>query len=115
MSPEEFVTVLKKVVVDQSIRNAVNNLEDPPGRQPAEELIDLSDFYKNLPEDEKMKLKKTCMMVAEDTLFGLLCVIDGVRAIENGEDKGILKLFYEKGQYQLLLNDPEKDFLHDCL
>ena len=38
-------------------------------------------------------------------VFGFLCVLDGVRAIEDTEVKGQLKLYYEKENKSVLLND----------
>jgi hypothetical protein len=46
-------------------------------------------------------------------VFGFLCVLDGVSAIEDGEVKGKLNLFYEKHGKQQLLNDPQEEYLHD--
>ena len=51
--------------------------------------------------------------VAEDVVFGVLCVLDGVRAIENGPDKGELELYYVKGESRVLLNDMKQCELHD--
>ena len=40
-------------------------------------------------------------------------MLDGVRAIEDEEDKGILKLYFEKDGNRVLINDPDQEFLHD--
>jgi hypothetical protein len=64
---------------------------------------------------QKSALKDIINEATEMTLFGLFCVLDGVRAIENGEDKGILELWYRKGDDTMLLNDMDEDFLHDLL
>ncbi len=42
--------------------------------------------------------------VAEGVIFGVLCVLDGVRAIESGPDKGELELYYVKDGTRVLLN-----------
>jgi hypothetical protein len=49
----------------------------------------------------------------ETSVFGFLCVLDGVRAIEDDEIKGRLDLFYDKAGNQQLLNNPEEEYLHD--
>jgi hypothetical protein len=48
----------------------------------------------------------------ETSVFGFLCVLDGVRAIETS-DKSNLKLYYEKAGNVVLLNDEDDDYLHD--
>jgi hypothetical protein len=45
-------------------------------------------------------------------VFGFLCVIDGVRAIEHGADKGSLELRYVKNG-SVLLNPPDGKVLHE--
>ena len=112
---EYFVNVLKQVVRDQGVNNLIENLESPPGRQPVEELLSMSQFYKNLDSGQKAIFEKIIRMVTDDILFGVLCVLDGVRAIESGEDKGVLELLYRKHGLTVLLNDPEEEFLHDLL
>jgi hypothetical protein len=90
-------------------------LDEPPGLKPSNELLELSFFYKSLDEEQKSILVKVLNETAEMTFFGLLCVLDGVRAIESGEDKGTLELWYRKGNETILLNDPDDEFLHDLM
>jgi hypothetical protein len=47
------------------------------------------------------------------SIFSFLCAIDVVKAIENGPDKGVFRLIFQKGNEQILINDPKGDFLHD--
>ena len=90
MTAQEFTDVIKKVVQQSSVADTISNLNQPPGRHPSEEIIMLSEFYKSLDENQKSFVDKIMDMVAETTLFGLLCVIDGVRAIEGVGEKGEL-------------------------
>lgn len=115
MTSEEFIEVIKKVVYKGSVRGAIDILKEPPGREPPKELLELSVFYKSLSEDQKDLLHRIIDLSCEETLFGMLCVLDGVRAIENGEEKGKLTLLYEKGDSKTLLNNPQEDFLHDLI
>ncbi len=50
---------------------------------------------------------------AEGAAFGFLCVLDGVRAIENGQLKGRLELHYVNGDRRVLLSDPDWEELHN--
>ena len=45
-------------------------------------------------------------------VFGFLCVIDGVRAIDDSEKKGALELRYVNDG-SVLLNAPDGEMLHD--
>lgn len=115
MSPKYFVEILRKIVQEQSVNDTIENLQDPPGKKPPQELLELSVFYNKLSEEQKDALKKILHQTAEMTFFGLLCVLDGVRAIESGEDKGSLELWYRKEEETILLNDPDEEYLHDLI
>lgn len=115
MSPKYFVEILKKIVMEQAVNDIVENLKEPPGMKPSVELLELSSFYKNLDEEQKRILVRVLNETAEITFFGLLCVLDGVRAIESGQDKGTLELWYRRGSETILLNDPDDEFLHDLM
>lgn len=115
MSPKYFVEIIRKVVQKQAINDTIENLEQPPGKTPPEKLKELSAFYKSLDSKQKSALQQIISDASEMTMFGLLCVLDGVRAIESGEKKGSLELWYRNGDVTILLNDIEEDFLHDLV
>lgn len=115
MTPQYFVETLKQVVQEATIDDMISNLQKPPGRNPSQSLLQQSSFYNNLTEAQKVDLKKILAETAEMALFGLFCVLDGVRAIEDGEEKGNLELWYRNGETTLLLNDPNNEFLHDLI
>ncbi len=53
---------------------------------------------------------------ARGAVFGFFCVLDGVRAIEGPGSpgaKGSLELYYVSGSARELLNDSDKEYLHD--
>jgi len=114
MDAKEFVTALKEVVIDESIRSVQENLYRPPGRKPAEELRIQSEWYNKLNDYDKQILIQIITESIDSAVFGFLCVLDGVRAIENVE-KGKLRLYYEKGGEQNLLNDEHSEMLHKLL
>jgi len=45
-------------------------------------------------------------VAAEDVVFGTLCVLDGVRVIEDSQDKGDFEVYYVKEGQRTLLNTP---------
>jgi len=114
MNHEEFVEVVRQVVLQSSIDSMKKNLESPPGRSPSKELIEMSNWYNGLEEGQKKIADKIIAESAYGAVFGFLCILDGVRAIE-GKDKGVLKLYYERRDEQILLNDQNRFGLHELL
>ena len=76
-------------------------------------LLDRANWYKNLDEDQRRILADTITAAVDNAIFGLFCVIDGVRAIEDGNEKGLLELRYIKGLTSTLLSGANCDMLHD--
>ncbi|AUX71462.1 hypothetical protein [Erwinia pyrifoliae] len=111
MNANEFVDVLNIVVKDSAVEDTISILDSPPGRKPDKELVELSGFYNSQDDKGKAFINKIIKLAADDALFGMLCVIDGVRAIEDDEDKGELVLTYQKDNKSTVLNE-NKD-LHD--
>ena len=58
-------------------------------------------------------LRSALHHAAESAIFGLFCILDGVRTIESTSDKGDLELFFVKEDQRILLNDPHKEELHN--
>ncbi len=112
MDAEKFVKVIRLVVAEDSTKGVISVLEKPPGRRPLQKLVDMSIWYNQLNENDKTVVGQIIKESVEAAVFHFLCVLDGVAAIEN-ENKGELKLYYENGNIQKLLNDPEMEFLHD--
>ena len=112
MNPEAFIQALKLVVSDAARNGVLRNLEYPPGRQPAERLVRASQFYKSLSEGQQEQIAAIVEHAIHQAVFGFLCVIDGVRAIESGPDKGRLELRYIR-EGEVILNAPSRPFLYE--
>lgn len=114
MDQEEFINVVKDVVRDSSIEGTITNLEKPPGRKPNPKLLETSVWYNKLDYDQKKHIKNIIEMSVNDGIFGFLCVIDGVRSVEEDpEIEGVFKLSYVKDGKEVILNNPENEYLHD--
>ena len=50
---------------------------------------------------------------AELAVFSFFCVKDGVTVMEDGPEKGELRLWYTRDGKELLLNPEGHEFLHD--
>jgi len=113
MDAQEFIDALKLVVVNVTVDGINSTLDRPPGRKPAKELTELSDWYHGLEIKDKHMIRQVIKEATEMAVFGFLCVLDGVTAIEDTEDKGKLLLHFKKNGNSILINDPDKEYLHD--
>jgi hypothetical protein len=113
MKTEEFIATIKEVVHDSAIQSVCSTLESPPGRRPARRLTELSQWYRTLSPADRQRLSEVVQHAVHSSIFGFLSVLDGVRAIEDGPDKGSLELTLTHGTERQLLNDPEQESLHD--
>ena len=115
MDKESFVNAIQLAVEDGAVTATIQRLSNPPGRKPDEHLLVLSKWFNQLPPSDRQHVEQVIEMTAHGTLFGLLCVLDGVRAIEDGPEKGTLELLYRKGKTKLTLNGDEGEMLHDLI
>ncbi|MFI5011704.1 MAG: hypothetical protein ACHQAY_05095 [Hyphomicrobiales bacterium] len=112
MHSREFISVIRKVVRDAAISDTIRILEEPPGRRPSQELLDRAEWYRSLEPYHRMRISEVITEAVDCAIFGFLCVIDGVRVVENGPVKGDFELRYVKGG-STLLNSPDEEMLHD--
>lgn len=112
MDSRQFINALRVVVRDGAVSEEFSVLKKPPGRRPPENLKEISAWYNTLDDEQKRILSVVLCDVVDRAVFGFLCVLDGVRAIENDADKGRLELRYVKNG-SVLLNSPEGEMLHE--
>jgi len=96
MNAEQFVDVVREVVMKAAAKDVIRILECPPGRKPAPELTALSEWWQDLDENDRSYARMLATEVSHAAVFGFLCVIDGVRAIEDDPNKGNLELAFNK-------------------
>jgi hypothetical protein len=114
MDIENFVSALKTECRDSAVTGCVSLFDDPPGRRPSEHLKNMSQWFKTLPAQDRSFVISAMREAADATLFGVLCVIDGVRVIERTEEKSEFHLTAIKNGIESLLS-PNDTFLHDVL
>ena len=113
MNQEQFISAIKIAVAQSAMESMESTLKEPPGRQPYKDNVKLSNWFHNLTTADKEMVFKVVEKTVEMTVFGFLCILDGVRAIEDGKNKGKLNLYYNKEEISVHLNDPNEHFLHD--
>jgi hypothetical protein len=115
MTTLEFVKSVKAEACDSAVDTLMEILDNPPGRRPDERLVALAAWYRQLSSADKECLHQTITRTAHVAVFGVLAILDGVRAVEGLGPKGEFELYYVKGSQRVLLNDPKEGFLHDLL
>lgn len=113
MTKEEFVKSIDIAVGQATVSDIKSVLETPIGRQPDKKSIDLSNWYNNLSSADKDNLHQVIEKTADMCLFGMFCVLDGVRAIEDSVPKGELVLEFKKDNKSFRLNEEKGMYLHD--
>ena len=77
-----------------------------------EGTLELNTRFNTLSAQDRTSLQSVVEKSVDSAIFGFLCVLDGVRAIEDGETKGNLELWYKGGE-DCLLNNDDSEYLHD--
>ena len=114
MKPDDFVDALKSECRDAAVAGCLASFKKPPGRKPAAELLRVSQWFHSLSAADREVLKLALMDVADSTLFGVLCVLDGVRVVEDSDEKSEFTLTATRiGERSQI--SPNDTFLHDLL
>jgi hypothetical protein len=115
VNADVFVDRIFQVVRESAISGTRTWLERPPGRAPQEKLVELSEWYNALDSTDRQRVMEVVTEAVDDAVFGFLCVLDGVRSIQDRIRSGErleLKVIGPGGES--LLNDSAADeFLHD--
>ena len=112
MEPKNFVAALERECRDSAVEGCLEDFESPSGRRPDPALVQMSKWFNSLASDDREMVVKAMREAADATLFGILCVLDGVRPIEDGAEKSSFKLIAEKENKQSVICPGAVD-LHD--
>lgn len=115
MNSIEFVDAIREHAGESAVQGVLRQLRLPTGRSPDPKTLEESKWYLSLTDDSKKMVERVVREAAMAALFGLFCVLDHVRAIEDGEDKGRFELYYVRGGERVFLNAPRGDLLHELL
>jgi hypothetical protein len=113
MTPDQFINSVRQVVYESAIEGTLSLISKPPGRKPPENLTTVSNWFRQLSENDQEIFKHAIAIAAHQATFGLLAVLDGVRPIEDSSVKGTLELHYVRNNQRTLLNAPNAEALHD--
>ena len=112
MDIREFIDAVRMVVRDSAVSETLDNLRKPPVRKPEQERLKRSAWCNSLDKDHQGIVAHVIQDAVDSAVFGFLCVLDGVRAVEDGPNKGRFELRYVKGGVTVI-NAPDGEMLHD--
>ena len=117
MKKQDFVRAIKTYTGDSSVYDTIEELNNPIGNPPPLKSIELSNWYKGLAQSDKENVAKAMTEAVNTALFGVLCVLDNVRIIDDysPEERGKFELFYKTRQDKTIrINNPgDDDELHN--
>jgi hypothetical protein len=113
MTNEDFVHAVKVAVGEATVKSISEELKKPIGRRPTLAAANQSVWFNSLSDDQKQMILDILAKAVDRTMFGFFAVLDNVRAIEERGPKGDLELIFSKDGQEFLLNDPNKEKLHD--
>ena len=114
MNDEDFVDAIKKHVFDSAIEDVMSQIDSPSGRKPSDALLRLNGWFHEQDEDAKSKIRQCVKEGAHAALFGMFCVLDGVRLIHEELRDGQLRLVLQTDKQEIVLSDNQGfSGLHD--
>ena len=113
MNNHDFVATIKEAVRDAAITDTIDVLRNPPGRKPSQRMTERAEWYGSLDDEQRRILAGLIGDAVHNAIFGFLCVLDGVRAVESGPVKGTFELRYSKDGVTKVLNSADEEMLHD--
>ena len=114
MQSDDFVRALKQGCRDGVVQDCVESFRQPPGRKPRSELVRISQWFNSLSSTDRELVVAAMREAADATLFGVLCVIDGVRPIEAETEKSEFTLSASRAGTKTIIS-PSETYLHDLL
>jgi len=112
MNSKQFVSALVEHVHKPAIHHTISQLECPSGRKPPKKIVHAASWYASLNQQDRANLKSVVELAVHSALFGLLCTLDGVRAVQANPEHEFQLSSVEFGA-STRLNTPEGEFLHD--
>jgi hypothetical protein len=109
MNSREFVAALKIVACDKAAMGVLENLRNPPGRRPDIALVNLSNWFKTLPTEDKAALEQIMNLATKQAVYNVLLVIDGLLTVSPLGNRVDFELSVIDGGKREVLNDCVKE------
>jgi hypothetical protein len=113
MNKDTLVQKIKESLLDRGTKDLMVLYKNPPGRKPSQKLIRISQWLSTLKEEDQEIVRMVINDSIQSTIFGLFCILDGVRFLENEEEKTQFELYALLNSQRSLINKPDAEPLHD--
>ena len=87
---EQFVQAINTEALDTAVRDTLLDLHDSPGRRSEPSLTELQQWYQALDPHTQELVEQVARMAADSATFGVMAILDGVRAIEAGDKSNLV-------------------------
>ncbi|HWW26447.1 MAG TPA: hypothetical protein VNZ85_11180 [Caulobacter sp.] len=119
MQAATFVRRLQQVAGEAAVADVLSQLTHPAGRNPAPEVAARSNWFNGLSPTDRVQVEAIIAEAARAALFGMLCALDGSRALVDQDENGVVELRYRDGSQDVLLGSTSAQSkaapLHDLL
>jgi len=116
MDQQQFVDALKAHAADAAAEDTIGQWQSPSGRFPSQERLGRAAWLNSLSEQDRRMVQELATEAARATLFGVLCILDGSRRVEEGDGAHFELSRMENGRSTLLASsDFEAPPLHELL
>jgi hypothetical protein len=111
MNDHDFIRAIGLAVRESAISGTMQTLASPPGRRPPADKLRRAEWFNALEEADRENVERVAADAVDSAIFGFLCVLDGVRAVEDQECRGGFELWHVRDDERVLLNQDAD--LHD--
>lgn len=105
MDQTQFVNALRSEAADAGVEDVLSQWTRPSGRFPSDERRKRSEWFAALGEEDQAMIRLMVEDAARASLFGALCILDGVRSIGLESSRLELRLVRSDGDAKLLASN----------
>ncbi|WP_157886877.1 hypothetical protein [Hymenobacter sp. PAMC 26628] len=114
MNAEQFVEAIKQYVAESAIKGTSEVLSVPPGRNPAAQLIESSQWYNSLNSQGQEQVMLIAADAVHAAIFSFLCVLDGAKVIDAQHlEYHLFSVNPQNGSSTQLSGSEDNDSLHE--
>lgn len=112
----EFVRSLSEVAIDAVVLGELENMREPPGRQPAPDVLARSEWFRSMAALDQAATADVMREVALGAVHAVLSVLDGVASLDDAGTVTAFRLVWDRPAGPVDLTDNENGAdLHDLL
>jgi len=105
MTAEEFVALARELADRGAVRGVLDVLAQPPGRKPSPKVVELSEWFNGLGDDDRRHVEQVIELGAQQALYNLLLLLDGTLPVVVDERAQRFELYAGDGTGRSLINN----------